>query len=290
MLRDEEDVYNTALLIAPDGREWRYDKQFPFMWERAYFREGDRITVADTDVGKLGLMICWDAAHASVWSRYAGKVDGLIVMSCPPKLSSADLVFPNGQRVNMRELGGAWERFATDEEYFTGIDMDEQAAWLRVPVVATVASGTFRSRLPLPHISLLPYVAARTDLWEKLRVAPKVQIEAGFDQQTKIISPNGTVLARVTEDGEGFAMAEVTLPKTTPQPTTPQPKMRTHPAVYMLADVVGTSMLVPLYRRGIRRQWGRDMAPMQMRTKIWLGLVGAAAALGWLIGRIGGER
>jgi predicted amidohydrolase len=290
MLRDEEDVYNTALLIAPDGQQWRYDKQFPFLWERAYFREGDRITVADTDLGKLGMMICWDAAHASVWARYAGKVDGLIVMSCPPKLSAADLVFPNGQRVNVRELGANWERFYTDEEYFTGADMDQQAAWLRVPVVATVGAGTFRSRLPLPHVSLLPYVAARTDLWEKLRSAPNVQIEAGFDPQTKIISPNGTVLDRVTTGGEGFALAEVTLPKTTPQPTAPQPKMRTHSAVYMLADVLAPSLLVPLYRRGIRRQWGREMAPLEMRTKIWLGLVGAAATLGWLIGRIGGER
>jgi hypothetical protein len=126
-------------------------------------------------------------------------------------------------------------------------------------------------------------------LWEKLRGAPNVQVEAGFDAQTKIISPNGTVLARVTNGGEGYALAEVTLPKTTPQPTAPQPKMHTHSIAYLMSDVLAPAMLVPMYRRGIRRQWGRSMAPLETRTKIWLGLVGAAATLGWLIGRIGGK-
>src|SRR5215510_7623216 len=96
MLLDQEDVYNTALLIAPDGRTWRYDKNYPFNWERAYFREGRQITVADTDLGKLGMMICWDSAHPEMWGRYAGKVDAMLIASCPPRLASADLVFPDG--------------------------------------------------------------------------------------------------------------------------------------------------------------------------------------------------
>jgi predicted amidohydrolase len=89
LLRDEEDIYNSALLVAPDGRMWRYDKHYPFLWERAYFREGRQITIAATDLGKLGMMICWDAAHADLWQRYAGKVDAMVIASCPPKLSSA---------------------------------------------------------------------------------------------------------------------------------------------------------------------------------------------------------
>jgi hypothetical protein len=284
LLRDEEDIYNAALLIAPDGRTWRYNKNYPFLWERAYFREGRDMTVADTDLGKFGLMICWDTAHPGMWERYAGKVDAIVIPSCPPKISSADLVFPDGLRVNVRELGGIWNSMYTDEEYFPGPDMDEHAAWMRVPVVSTVGGGTFRSRLPLPNVSFPPYLAARPDLWNRLAQVSEVYLEAGFDPQTKVIGANGLVLARVTSGGDGFAVAEVTLADTPPRPEDPPPPMRTSPLVYFLADVFGASLVTVLYRRGVRKQWGAHMAPVDPRTRMWAGAVIAAAAGGLIAG------
>ena len=68
LLLGEEDIYNAMLLVAPDGRVWRYDKNYPFMWERIYFHEGSSITVADTSLGQLGMMVCWDIAHPDVGS------------------------------------------------------------------------------------------------------------------------------------------------------------------------------------------------------------------------------
>ena len=175
------------MLIAPDGRVWRYDKYYPFLWERAYFREGRTITIADTDLGKLGMLICWDCAHPDLWERYAGKVDMMIIPSCPPKLSSADVVFPDGLRLNLKASGGIWRSLYTDEEYFPGPDLDEHAAWMHVPVVHTVGGGTFRSRLPLPAVSVPPYLIARPDLWSRLGQAANICLEAGFDPQTKVV-------------------------------------------------------------------------------------------------------
>jgi predicted amidohydrolase len=284
LLRDEEDVYNSALLVAPDGRIWRYDKHYPFLWERAYFREGRQITIADTDLGKFGMMICWDAAHPDLWARYAGKVDAMVIASCPPKLSSADLTFPDGLRVNVAQLGSIWDAIYTNEEHFPGKDMDRHAAWMGVPTVHTVGGGTFRSGVPLAPLSLGGYIASRPDLWRHLSQAPNVQIETGFDPQTKVINAEGQVVARVTDKGDGYTLAEVPLADVPPSPRGPQPAMHTSRFVYLMADILGAHLVTPLYRRGVRRQWGIHMAPIDPRTKVWAGAVFGSAVVGWLAG------
>lgn len=125
MLHDGDEVYNSALLFAPDGRMWRYDKRHPYQWERAYFREGHQMMVADTDLGKLGMLICWDSAHANLWEQYSGKVDAVIIPSCPPRIEEAELVFADGQRFQ------SWVKSA----HFADQDIHDQAVWLKVPVV-----------------------------------------------------------------------------------------------------------------------------------------------------------
>lgn len=287
LLLDEEDIYNAALVVAPDGRIWRYDKQYPWLWERAYFREGGRVAVADTDLGRLGMMICWDAAHPDLWQRYAGRVDALLVMSCSPKMSAADLVFTDGSRANVRQLGPIWENcIYTDQEHFPGADLEAYAAWLGVPVVYTTGAGTVRTRLPRPHLSLLPYLFQRRDLWPRLLQAPNVVLETGFDPQTKVVGPDGAVLQRAPAGGDGLALASVELADTPPRPAGPQPPMRTPPLVYLLSDIVGPALVLDIYRRGARRAWGAHMAPLAPSTRRWLALVGGALALGWLLGRL----
>lgn len=280
LLLDKNEVYNTALLVAPDGKTWRYDKLFPFAWERAYFKEGKGITVAETPLGKFGMMICWDSAHPDLWQQYAGRVDAMLIVSCPPKLSTGlSLHFPDGLKINSRELGGLWSKIPEGDEFFPDRDMDEQTAWLGVPTVHTVGGGTFRSKLPLAYLSLPTYLAARPDLWNRLSQASQVEIEAGFDKQTKIINADGTVLSRVTDDGDGFTLAEIELADKIPHPTKPQPKMRTPAFAYAIADTLRSVAFPMVYRQGVRKQWGGQMAPVEPATQRMIG--GLALALLW---------
>lgn len=244
MLCDGDEVYNSALLFAPDGRMWRYDKRYPFNWERAYFREGHQMTVAETDLGQFGMLICWDSAHAKLWAQYAGKVDAVIIPSCPPKLGEAEVVFADGTRVQN------W----VSSSHFADHDLHDQAAWLKVPVVHSSGSGTFRSPMPLPWMSVMGLLLGRPTKWVHLPKAASAQLETDYGQHTQIISATGEVIGRVTERGDGFTLAEVELAEEPPKPDAPQPKMRTAGMAYFFADVFGPALLKLVYRRGLRRK------------------------------------
>lgn len=274
LLLDGDHVYNSALLIAPDGRQWRYDKQYPFAWERAYFREGSGITVAETDLGRIGLLICWDTAHPDAWARYAGRVDLMLVLSSPPCLNDMRLCFADGTR----------ERYTTPDAHFADADMEAQAGWLGVPVVHASGIGQFRSPAPLATASLGLLLLAQPRLWSRLGQAGQAQLEAEYGFYTRIMDGSGEVLARVTHDGDSFTLAAVTLPDQPHVPQTPQPVIHTTPFAYWSADVA-SALFIPLYQQGLRRQWGTRMAPTDARTFVWgMGLL-LALLLGWLIGR-----
>ena len=57
-------LYNTSVLVAPDGRTWAYRKIYlanfgPFE-ENVWFGRGSDLVLADTKIGKIGLLICYD--------------------------------------------------------------------------------------------------------------------------------------------------------------------------------------------------------------------------------------
>ncbi|MCL5075829.1 MAG: carbon-nitrogen hydrolase [Chloroflexi bacterium] len=55
-------VYNSALLLGPDGQvKGTYRKTHAFGLERFYFRNGGEYPVFQTELGRFGLLICYDA-------------------------------------------------------------------------------------------------------------------------------------------------------------------------------------------------------------------------------------
>lgn len=258
LLLDETDIYNAAPLIAPDGRIWRYNKYYAPLWERAYFREGYQIMVADTDLGKLGMMICWDKEHSDLWAQYAGKVDAILIMSCPGDIESGDLIFPDGFRAKFGDLVGSsvdGDVSETDSLTDDSNDRYEQAAWMGVPVIHASATGTVRTKLPL-----IEAYFADSPLANRSSQAAEMLLECGFGSETKVLNAQGEILAQGTETGDGFVLAEIELPDITPQPQTPQPKIDILPETYHISDELVPSMMLPLYRDGVRQQWGAHMA------------------------------
>lgn len=284
LLIGEEDIYNSMLLTAPDGRLWRYDKNYPFMWERVYFREGTNITIADTSLGKLGMMICWDAAHPDLWERYAGKVDVMLISSCPPNVSSATFILPNGIRLTTADAIPAMEAMLRLTRDAFGEKLLRQSSRMHVPVVATTGTGTFSSSLPLPRLSFLLMTLAYPSLWRYLAYAAESRVEGGFYQETYVADAGGHVLDRVAAGSENYALAEIPLADAPPQPTGRQPAFGITPLPYLL-DTAFNAAAVPTYRRKVRAHFGSHMAPIRPETRRWMGAVLGMLAVGFVLGR-----
>lgn len=59
--RDGDRLYNTGVLVGPEGVALHYRKLHLFAGEKEIFTPGDRgLPVADTRLGKLGVCICYD--------------------------------------------------------------------------------------------------------------------------------------------------------------------------------------------------------------------------------------
>jgi nitrilase len=68
-------LYNTLLLIGPEGLEWKHRKLMPTHHERLFhgIGAGDDLTVVDTPVGRVGGLICWEnRMPLARWAVYQG--------------------------------------------------------------------------------------------------------------------------------------------------------------------------------------------------------------------------
>jgi predicted amidohydrolase len=250
LLRDGAEIYNALLLYAPDGRCWRYDKNYPWGWERAYFREGQAVTVAETELGHIGLLLCWDMAHADLWRQYAGKVDLMLACSCPPDISDPTYHFPDGSRVTAVQMGPVYANLRQAGRQAMVVTATQQAAWLGVPFVGSTGCGVFRSPIPNPAASFMGSLPVAPWLIRYLPQIGQLELSASMVEAACILSADGRPLAALRNgQGEAFALAQVSLPATRPQPRGPQPKPPVPTLVYLVSDKFLTGVSVGTYAR-----------------------------------------
>lgn len=289
LLLDEDEVYNALLLFAPDGRMWRYDKNYPWGWERGYFRDGHRLTVAKTDLGDLGMMICWDVGHPDLWRRYAGHVDMMVISSCPPDVTNPTYHFPDGDQLTFDDLGPLVALVKGTGRAVFGDMINQQTAWLGVPAVNTVGTGHIKTDIPNGRTTLLSILPTAPSLVKYLPQASRMQMSCDFVQGCKVVDARGQVLTELTqEQGEAFTIAEVTLPDERPSPQGSQPKSPLPWFSYFSSDILLPLLTIPVYRKGLRRAWGQRMAPTEASARHWMLLLGitviVSLSLGFLLG------
>ncbi len=254
LLLEDGEIYNALLLFSPNGEMWRYDKNYPWAWERAYFRERRGMTVAHTELGDFGMMICWDIGHPSLWQQYAGQVDLMLVASCPPDGTNPTYSFPDGSQTTLDDLGSMMATMKDTGKLVFGDMLKAQTAWLGVPAVNSGASGHIQTVIPRGRTLLLSLLLLAPKLTRLLPQANQLKMACDMIPSCKIVSANGQVLAeRSQSQGEGFTIAEVTLPETRPTPRGPQPGSPLNRITYFNADKLVPFLMRSVYRKGIRQ-------------------------------------
>lgn len=254
LLFDDDEIYNSLLLFSPSGQCWRYDKNYPWAWERGYFRERRGISIAHTELGDLGMMLCWDIAHPDLWMEYAGQVDMIVAASCPPDVPNASYQFTDGSQIRFSDLGSAMDNIRIAGEQTFGQMVDQQTGWLGVPVVNSGATGSIHTNIPKAKSLLLGFSLFVPRLAKQLKNASQLQMSSSFIPSSKIVDANGQVIAqRHPTEGEGYAMAEITLQMQRPKTNGVQPKSPIATLAYLQADSILPWMMHSVYRKGVTK-------------------------------------
>ncbi len=255
--REQDKIFNTMLLVSPSGHQWHYDKNYPWIWERVYFQRGTNITIADTELGKIGFLICWDVAHPNLWQKYSGKVDLMIVSSCPPKALDLGLVFPNGERMLSKNTGAHVQHVKSASDKTFGEYLRRQASSLGVPVAHATSTGTFNSLIPKPKLSLAILSLLYPPVWKYRSQFDIVRMEADYYNETYIAENSGAILQCVQSNAEGFAISDVILSDSFPKPNGKQPPFGIPNFIYLF-DTVANILLASEYKKKTQRYFSKQ--------------------------------
>lgn len=174
--RDGE-VYNSFLLVFPDGQILRHDKDEPTYWENCFYRGGDDDGVLATPIGDVGSVLCWELIRSRTMRRLHGRVRLVLGASCWWTLSD-DVDTDNPLRTaNLTMLQQAPVRCAR---------------MLGVPVIHASHAGPFHGFFS-PDLADVPY-------------------QSSYLGEAMIVDANGTVLARRSAaEGAGVVVADIAL-------------------------------------------------------------------------------
>lgn len=82
--RHGERFYNTLVLVGPDGKllaRYRKAHLIPLLAEPDYFAAGDEVVVVPTEIGRMGLAICYDLRFPGLFQRVASQGAEVILVA-----------------------------------------------------------------------------------------------------------------------------------------------------------------------------------------------------------------
>ncbi len=170
------DFFNTFVLTSPQGKEeGRVRKQTPAFAEAFFFRGSPNRHVIDTELGRIGVGICYENLLAYTPRLMCEQDIDLLIMPHSAPSPTPSLLFPRRQvqryNLNLKNLAAYYGKM------------------LGVPVILVNKAGSWRS--PLPLLPFLPQ-------------------ESSFPGLSTIVDSDGEIRAQLGEQ-EGIIVEEVKL-------------------------------------------------------------------------------
>ncbi|UBV19929.1 carbon-nitrogen hydrolase family protein [Mycolicibacterium fortuitum] len=180
-------VRNAYLLAGPTGIVGRHDKDFPTMWENAFYVGGDDAGIIDADGYQVGAAVCWELMRTGTVRRLQGRVDLLMTGSgwwSIPRWRPRT-VFDRLERNNRLTARAAAASFSR---------------YVGAPCVHAAHAGNLECSMPW-----LP-----------------MTYRGHFEGSTLITAASGEIVAeRRAEEGEGVVLGEITVGRHDPSLTAP---------------------------------------------------------------------
>ena len=99
--RDGDLLYNSALLVSPDGLAGVYRKLHLFNDEKDIFQPGDLgMPVYETSIGTIGMLVCFDWMFPEVWRKMTLQGAQIIAHPCNLVLLYCQSVVPSHAIIN----------------------------------------------------------------------------------------------------------------------------------------------------------------------------------------------
>lgn len=173
----DKHVFNTFVLVFPDGTVAQHNKDFPTYWENCYYKKGNDDGVLTTPIGSVGSVLCWEFVRSNTARRLLKKVRMVVGGSCWWTLPDDAEANSPRRATNLKMLQQAPVRMAQ---------------MLGVPVVHGSHAGKFEGFFS-PDLADVPYHSA-------------------YLGEAMIVDAKGQVLARRAQgEREGVVVAEVLL-------------------------------------------------------------------------------
>lgn len=192
--RRGDDVYNCYVLVHPDGRVTRHDKDQPTMIENAYMIGGQDDGWHQSAYGNVGTAVCWETIRTRTVHRLQGRIDFLMTGShwwSTPK--------------NWRVL----------PKFFRTMDAMNRNYMYHAPSVLSKMLGV--ANVHAAHVGEL---RGRVPLLPNAPWSPR--FESYLLGETQIVDRHGKIQQRLrAEDGPGVVSAPLDLTPTTPSLAVP---------------------------------------------------------------------
>jgi predicted amidohydrolase len=206
LAREDGHFYDVLMLASPEGQTWVYRKVHVALMENLYFERGHDVCVAETILGRVGLLLCFDLMHAGLARHYQGQVDIMLISSAPPNLAAAQL--GHGEEIVLYAKDTPlWAPMAEIiHNWYAEEGPRQHALSLDAPVIHACMCGYFEGSVPT---TILPFLGFSLSEVRKLRSMGNTCTGlAPFVAHSAIFARDGRVLDQLPE-GEGIAIAEV---------------------------------------------------------------------------------